>query len=157
MLAHDLLRTAEALIESSKGKPKQAYLRRAVSTIYYALFHCLARCCADTLVGTSKASVSAEAWRQAYRALEHGYCKGQCKNHKVLSSFPQQIQDFANLFVSMQEKRHAADYDPMEKLFKSSALTDLATAQTAISDFQSCLVKDRRAFAVWVMLKERKN
>lgn len=35
----------------------QAHLRRAVSTAYYALFHCLARCCADTLVTFFKSEV----------------------------------------------------------------------------------------------------
>jgi hypothetical protein len=107
LLAHDLLTTAEALAATSKGKPKQAHLRRAVSTTYYALFHCLAKCCADMLVGASKAGVSPEAWKQVYRSLEHGYCKGPCSNRTVVSKLPQAIQDFANHFVQMQAKRHA--------------------------------------------------
>ena len=38
------------------GRPNQADLRRAVSTTYYALFHALARCCANTLIGATPAT-----------------------------------------------------------------------------------------------------
>jgi len=40
-LAKDLLDQANRLARSEKSKPKQASLRRAVSTAYYALFHLL--------------------------------------------------------------------------------------------------------------------
>jgi hypothetical protein len=37
----DLLQQALELVHSKQRKPKQASLRRAVSTAYYALFHLL--------------------------------------------------------------------------------------------------------------------
>ena len=40
-LAEDLLEQANHLARREKGKPKQASLRRAVSTAYYAAFHLL--------------------------------------------------------------------------------------------------------------------
>ena len=50
-----LLQMAADLVEINPGRPRRAYLCRAVSTVYYALFHCLARSCADfeRLGGTS--------------------------------------------------------------------------------------------------------
>ena len=42
MIPHDLIQTARRLTESGAVQPTQADLRRAVSTAYYALFHCLA-------------------------------------------------------------------------------------------------------------------
>ena len=82
MNPEDLIRIARGLaggaIGGNIGRPRQAELRRAVSAAYYALFHALARCCADTLVGATPASRSQTAWTQTYRALEHGYAKNQC-------------------------------------------------------------------------------
>lgn len=40
-LHHDLLEQAEHLAKRETKKPKQASLRRAVSSAYYALFHLL--------------------------------------------------------------------------------------------------------------------
>ena len=40
--AHDLLEQSRHLANRERKKPKQASLRRAVSTAYYALFHLLA-------------------------------------------------------------------------------------------------------------------
>lgn len=52
----DLLEAARILaLADEQGAPRQANLRRALSTAYYALFHCLARCAADTVVGALKA------------------------------------------------------------------------------------------------------
>ena len=46
MNPHDLIRMARQLasgdLGSGRGRPRQAELRRAVSTAYYAMFHALA-------------------------------------------------------------------------------------------------------------------
>ena len=112
MKPSDLIETARDLTRAKSGKPRQASLRRATSAIYYALFHCLARTCADMIVGGRGADRSKSAWRQAYRALQHGWAKRRCQNHKIVNDFPVAIQDFAGMFVEMQDKRHRADYDP---------------------------------------------
>jgi len=67
--------------------------------------------------------------------------------------FPNEIQDFANAFVTMQEKRHKADYDPYESFLKSEVMQDIATAKQAIDGFSKASIEDRRAFCVWVILK----
>ena len=73
---NDLLAAARQLAGTSGGPPpSQASLRRAVSTTYYALFHCMAENCADMLVGGPGSGRSRPAWHQAYRALEHGRAK----------------------------------------------------------------------------------
>lgn len=155
MRAPDLICVANDLIALNKGKPKQAHLRRAVSTAYYALFHALAKCCADTLIGSSGADRSPEAWAQVYRALEHGFAKHACTGGNRIAKFPKEIQDFANAFVTMQSKRHDADYDPNAKFFKSAVLLDVQAATSVIADFNAAPIKDRRAFAALVMLKQR--
>jgi len=151
---YDLLKTAKDLINSANGKPRQANLLRATSTIYYALFHTLAKCCADVFIGGDNSDRSKHAWKQTYRALEHNFSK-KCCQHKDVDKFPQEIQDFAAMFVTMQEKRHRADYDPWTKNYKSSVLVDLRSVEKVIKDFNLVSIKDRRAFAAYVILKRR--
>ena len=107
----DFIATARDLTGTNRGRPRQTNLRRAVSTAYYALSHCLAACCADTLVGGAGADRSPEAWNQAYRAIEHGQARGRCTD-AAGRSFPPGILQFATHFADMQRERHRADYDP---------------------------------------------
>lgn len=93
-LADDLIATARRLARANAKKPRQAELRRAVSTAYYALFHALARNCADLFVGTGDAR-SKGAWSQVYRALEHGFAKNACVQAAALG-FPANVVNAAD-------------------------------------------------------------
>ena len=53
MNARDLIETAHGLTELSPRRPSQANLRRAQSTAYYAVFHCLAATVANALMEDS--------------------------------------------------------------------------------------------------------
>lgn len=46
-MSHELIITARRLANVNIRRPRQADLRKAVSTAYYALFHVLAQDCAD--------------------------------------------------------------------------------------------------------------
>ena len=70
-----------------------------------------------------------------------------------MTKFPKEIQDFASAFVSMQAKRHAADYDPATRAFKSAVLIDIASAEAVMDGFECAPLKDRRAFAAWVLFR----
>ena len=152
----DLIAAALDLVEAgSRGRPRQANLRRAVSTTYYAMFHCLAVCCADMLVGGVGAERSEPAWRQAYRALEHGAARQRCNRTAIIQKFPEEVRDFADKFVAMQQKRHQADYDPEADYDKNFVLQDITDIAEVIAKFQRVPVKDRRAFAVYLLLPLR--
>ncbi|WP_240549473.1 hypothetical protein [Devosia salina] len=142
------------MAENGSGKPRQTNLHRATSTAYYAMFHALARCCADLLVGGTGAERSSSAWKQVYRSLSHGPAKKACES-KTLEKFPQEIQDFAYMFRQMQLKRHTADYDPTARTHKSTVLVDIDAVEAAIKDFAAVAIKDRRAFAAFVLFPER--
>ena len=95
-----------------------------MSTIYYAVFHCIANNCANMLVGSASASSRSDpAWIQVYRALNHGRAKKRCENRKLMRRFPQEIQDLASLFVDLQIDRHHADYAPRVPVECFSSLT----------------------------------
>ena len=129
-----------------------------MSTIYYAVFHCMANNCANMLVGTSASSRSEPAWIQVYRALNHGSAKQRCQNKTLMKRFPQQIQDLASLFVDLQIDRHNADYAPDSAggiFFKSDIQVYASIAETIIDGFSSASARDRRAFAVYVLFDRR--
>jgi hypothetical protein len=152
----DLIDTARHLAHASaRGRPREANLRRAVSTAYYALFHCLAACCADMLVGGSGARRSQPAWRQVYRALQHGPARKRCERRAMVKEFPSEIQNFASLFVLMQKERHRADYDPDAAFYKTYVRIRIAQAAILIKRFNRVPTRDRRAFAVYVLLDIR--
>ena len=55
----------------------------------------------------------------------------------------------------MQKKRHRADYDPEGRWTKSDVEEDIEDAEGAIDGFEAAPIRDRRAFAVYVLLKHR--
>ena len=108
------------------------------------------------LVGKIKAIRSQPAWQQTYRALDHNQARQKCVHSSRMALFPPDIQEFAAAFVRMQEFRHQADYDPLATFSRSSVLQWIEEAQDVITRFKKVVVKDRRAFAVYVLLKHRK-
>ena len=158
MLADDFIAIAKDLAaRSGNDSPGQSGLRRAVSTAYYALFHCLANCCADTLVGGPGSGRSEPAWHQAYRALQHGTTRSRCNNLGMIQRFPVEIQDFARQFVRMQRKREDADYDPSLTLVRADVIVAIERTEQCIAQFDAAPDRDRRAFAVYVLLNLRNN
>lgn len=156
MKPSDLIATARRTLgNSGSRRPRQSDLKRAMSTAYYAVFHLLCWNTADTLIGGQSAQRSTPAWRQAYRSVDHGFAKGQCRNNATMSLFPQAIQDVANAFVELQVERHAADYDPLHRLVRSEVKSEIDRAEQVISDFLTVPIRDRRAFAAWITLKNR--
>jgi len=106
-------------------------------------------------VGGANADRSKPAWKQVYRALEHGTAKDRCRDRTIISRFPADIEDFANTFVAMQTKRHEADYDPHQTYYKSEVVQDIADSKDVIDRFTKVAAKDRRAFAAFILLKKR--
>jgi len=114
----DLLEQAKHLANRERTRPRQASLRRAVSTAYYALFHLLVR----------EATLN---WKRAdQRALfarffEHGKMKAASEKRlgEISAYFktnPPQGHDFdcathlgrvTDAFSQAQQLRHSADYD----------------------------------------------
>jgi len=88
MRPNDLIAVARALVPQGPGRPRQAFLRRAISTAYYALFHALARAGAESLVGSQKAVHGDEAWVRVCCALDHKQAKQACTDRQALRPFP---------------------------------------------------------------------
>ena len=72
-----------------------------------------------------------------------------------MQQFPVEIRNFADEFVTMQEKRHLADYDPVSRFRLNDVIVAIDAAELAIKQLRKCSMKDRRAFAAWVMMVKR--
>lgn len=155
----DFLRTASVLAGSPS--PSQSSLRRAASTVYYALFHFMCESVADCVVGR-EADFPKKAWRRAYRALNHGFAKNAVATDKgnprpVLEKFPEAAQALANHFYAMQMKRHQADYDPFFELSRTDIQLDIRATGEIIGNFRALPEADRRAFVTLILFPDRKE
>lgn len=153
MKPKDLLDQANLLAQRSMKRPRQADLCRALSAAYDAVFHTMCRMNADAIVGTG-ANRSEKAWLQAYRAVDHGQAKKRCKL-AAQKGFPAEIVSFADAFVALQELRHRADYDPDAAFKRSEVLNHIKVARTATGALTFAGARDRRAFAVHLLLTYR--
>ena len=150
-LADGFLGTARRLIPQGQTRPNQARMRRSVSSSYYAMFHALARLCADSLVGTQSARRSNKAWVEVYRGLGHSDSLKMCKRAHE-KNFPQSIKDFADAFQQLQVERHRADYDPTARFSKDDAVKYVNMAETAMAALGDVPMLDKKAFAAWVLI-----
>ena len=53
VLPNDLIASARQLVQLHEKRPRQANLRRVLSTAYYSLFYGLAETAADRMIGTN--------------------------------------------------------------------------------------------------------
>ena len=152
-MSEDLIETALRLVSGRVGRPRQTDLQRAISTVYYALFHVAASDAANLLAGSGPGRPN-KAWTQVYRSLDHGAAKSACREVRRLG-FPSEIEIFADGFMRLQEARHAADYDPGNRVEKSEVLDWIKLAEESIQSLRSADRKDRIAFAVLLLFKRR--
>ena len=140
MASEHLLRMAADLVEATAGRPRRVDLCRAVSAACYALFHCPARACADSLAGHAGTVGN----RPAARVPGAGAQAGQ--DHAARTCRPRfPTVRGRRTFGMLQGRRHLADYDPDHPFSKSNVITDINNARTATSA--------RRDFAVLMKVR----
>ena len=147
-IGRDLLAQARMLARSEPRRPKQATLRRAVSTAYYGLFHFLIEESTALLCGVGQGDA---AFRQlAARAFVHGKMRSVCAEflkpnagqvHALLQPFwtrlaivnNPQAQLVAQTFIDLQDDRHTADYDLSVSFSRPVALNAVTRAEAALN------------------------
>jgi uncharacterized protein (UPF0332 family) len=162
--AQDLLEQSAHLANREPRRPRQASLRRAVSTAYYALFHLLIQ-------------EATRNWKRAQqrqllaRAFEHGRMKVACdKKRTDLNTFmrrvpqppanqrtiPQHLHVVVNTFIEAQQQRHTADYDNSKQWTRTEVLTQIANVTTAFESWHK--IRDEslaQDYLVYLLVKER--
>jgi uncharacterized protein (UPF0332 family) len=142
---HDeLLRQAKELVHQSPNDPRQADLRRSVSSAYYALFHLLIfEACLNWSNDISRPGLA--------RLFEHAVMKKVSKRVIAPSLMPYvgedplvvgKLRSLAGVFVRLQEQRHEADYNINDAWTLSQALDEMLRAD--------------RAFVIWQEIRTEK-
>ena len=130
---------------------RQTAMRRAVSNAYYAVFHALCGVCADGLVGRGKPDLM----RTVYRSIDHGPVKRSLLSAAALSTFPD-IVKIADLFASLQQHRHAADYEPLMPLFnRSQTLAIIEEARRAVVLIEQLDAEARLRLSILLVVSKR--
>lgn len=141
-IGRDLVAQARMLAGSEPRRPKQATLRRAVSTAYYGVFHFLIEESTALLFGTGHGDA---AFRQlAARAFIHAKMKSVCAEfvkpnplhvNPLLRTFWQRFgiansqptRLVAQTFIDLQDDRHTADYDLTVSFSRQDALNAITS------------------------------
>jgi len=119
-LAADLLDQAAHLAALERGRPKQASLRRAISSAYYSVFHLIVEDASRYLVAGSRLrpvvarSFEHQAVRAASEALgavSRAPTGGHWFRAHVNDPISPDLVVICNTLVELQELRHKADYD----------------------------------------------
>lgn len=135
-LADDLLEQARHLAKREPKRPRQASLRRAVSTAYYALFHLL------TTDAVANWRVAAQRPLLA-RIFEHNRMKlasVRASNSAFVSEDPHlaaHLRTVANSFVQLYDGRQTADYDNATQWSRTEVLTQIDLAEQAFASWKA--------------------
>jgi hypothetical protein len=147
------------------GAPRQADLRRAISTAYYAVFHGILIAAADDFIGRSLRT--SERYALLYRSVDHRALRALCEDipkatlpakyapYSPSGGFDPDIVALASAVADLQERRHAADYDPRLAVSASDAALAVSTARVALARLNSASRTSRKAFLTLVVFSPR--
>ncbi len=142
----DLLAQARHLATPAARRPKQASLRRAVSTAYYAIFHLLVRAATEHLLrgaglapfrgGLGRAFTHADMRRASISFL------GGTVPVFGAIAVPGPLGTVARAFVDLQDGRHRADYDLSTRFSRAEALASVERAELAFHAWEEVRRQD---------------
>jgi len=147
-LPKDLLDQAGHLVRREPKRPKQASLRRAISTAYYALFNLLVDDASRFLI--SGTAPHRDALRKSVRrAFAHGDMKSVSKSFgggtapsewsaAVGGAVPADLKIVAEAFFELQEARHEADYDMRRTYTRREAEELVRRSEEAFKAWSRC-------------------
>jgi len=178
-LSSDLISQARMLANLEAGRPKQASVRRSVSTAYYGLFHFLIEESTSLVVGAAHADVKNR--QLVGRAFVHAKMKSLCQEftktqlssiHLLLRPFlatantasKASMAQVAQTFIDLQDDRHSADYDLAVSFSRNDAMNAYQRAHDAVGTWNRLVNQDRefcRFFALslsfWPSLASRQS
>ncbi|MHB1103497.1 MAG: hypothetical protein ACYC0C_12150 [Devosia sp.] len=162
-----LIEQAERLINLPQaGAPRQADIRRAISSAYYAAFHATLAAVADQFIGV--AFRNSPQYALAYRAVDHRDIRDLCDDllkptipakygpYLPLGGFAADIFEYVAATSELQERRHAADYDPAVRLRITEAQLSIRLARHAVLRLAAATSEQRRAFTTLLVFPPRR-
>jgi hypothetical protein len=162
----DLLDVAR-LLSTPGAQPRStdAELRRAVSSVYYAVFHKILRAAAQRFVGPDHEETA--AYGILYRAFDRRHVAMVCEalrgptlrdKYKLQlrrTAVSQDMRDFAGIFPVLQDARHLADYDPAARFRPSNVSSLIDEADTAMAAFDRVTPEEQADVLALMMVRTR--
>lgn len=147
-----LLSLAEQLTE--EGEWSSALRRRAISTAYYAVFHQIARVCAETLL--NGVEQSSDDYARIYRALDHGPLKSGWQNQKSPLNQIDSLKKIGDLVAPLQSERIRADYlPPLPHPFSYRETRKIVQqAQRAVEALVALTLDERRVLVLGLLFNK---
>ena len=156
MTADDLLDIAADLVRREMGRPRQASLKQAVSTSYYALFHALAHECVSQTVGWRFRSP--DYWTTVtpiYRAVDHGAARTIFRRIANDATASYELRTLAQAFNDLQAARIRADYDPKPAFYREDTAQSVDLARRAVASLRALPDDAKRLLVVQLIAKQR--
>jgi hypothetical protein len=152
-----LLDQAVRLITTPSGGPRrQADLRRAISSVYYSVFHATLTAAGDAFVGrTLRAS---PRYALVYRGINHRDLRSLCEvagKHPAPSKyrpfipargFGHDLRTFASAVIELQDARYDADYDPRLSVRTSDVTAAIELARTGLAHWIEAQADEKATF-----------
>lgn len=155
----DLLEQAQHLANRERKRPRQASLRRAVSTAYYAIFHLLINeAVSKWKIGTQRAQLArtfehARMYSASDRIRNTGPKYFRDQNPETVS----QLKLIATAFAELYEYRQTADYDNTTQWARTDVLEIIETVRNAFKSVDA--TRNQRIandYLLSLFVKERK-
>ena len=131
-LPQDLLALCETMLpgENQRGRPDAATLKRCISTAYYAVFGLLVHAASSMLAGNGAGRKEPRGY--VARAFSHNEMAESCKGFAggnlnkglkpcLQSAISTDLKDIAATFRSLQQSRHDANCNILQKPKKTDA------------------------------------
>ena len=170
-----LLEQASELARLDPGRPRGVNLRRAVSAAYYAVFHHRVQSATERALTKSGEArgvrvVLARGYsHEAFRGISQNFGGGvgcwppwmrEAVDRTGFAVSPG-LRESCRLFVTLQDRRHSADYDPSWETDRTRALATVAEARRCIEQFDAARGTAARRFylaaaPLWETLRKRR-
>ena len=160
-LAADFLALARSLAINSPVRGRQARLKRAISTAYYAFFHLLLDDAMQIVAPSNPAGLQNDIRRTFTHADMISVCRDIQKG--ILPKWmsrppPGDLLKIAERFEALQEARHLADYDMLKIFTETEALGFVETAEEAFKLWRGNRASgDANVFLFAMFLGKRSN
>lgn len=160
----DLLDQATHLATREPKRPKQASLRRAVSSAYYAVFHLLVDSGARFLV---RGNDRADLRLAVARAFDHSEMKSAANafhggtvpsvlERAVPGPIHPNLKFVCRAFLDLQQARHEADYDLTRVFTRGEVLNLVAMAEESFPRWKAVAGSpEGDAFLVMLLVREK--
>ncbi|HUB47685.1 MAG TPA: hypothetical protein VMB73_22130 [Acetobacteraceae bacterium] len=161
-----LLAQATRLIEPRPaGPPLQVDVRRAISAAYYAVFHAVLTAAADEMVG--RVHRGTPGYTLVYRSVDHKALRTVCEMAQARTpppryrpflpdnGFAEDIRTFVRDVLSLQERRHAADYDPTDQFRTAHARQTIELARRALHHWDNAPRSERKTLLTVLLFPPR--